>query len=151
LFWQWLCWRCFSLKNHHFKGTKIMQNHLFLSESGDLFDTRRENWGDRPLRAGFAGHRAVIKNGMDLRATLRAGGAAWPGGYTVVLFTADGDMASIAGLLRDKSALRTALRDIQGRCSGRIVASGLYQEGPLAQCCYTNETIESDYGDAESD
>jgi hypothetical protein len=126
-----------------------MQNHLFLSESGDLFDTRRENWSDRPLRAGFAGHRAVIKNGMDLRATLRAGGAAWPGGYTVVLFTADGEMASIAGLLRDKSALRIALRDIKERCRGRIVASGPYQEGPREMCCYTDTPIESDYGYGE--
>lgn len=42
------------------------------------------------VRATFAQHYRHIENGSQLRATLRAGGFAWPGGYDLFFVTSDG-------------------------------------------------------------
>lgn len=130
--------------------TRALPAHLFVSESGDLFDTRRPEWHKHPpLREGYSRTHREIRTGRDLRATLRAGGAAWPGGYTVALYTNDGDMASIPGLSLDRSALRNALEDIRTKAPWRIVGADLYDEGPDVQCVYTADTIASSYGDLD--
>lgn len=42
------------------------------------------------LRENFQRHHRLIETGQDLRATLRAGPVAWPGGYTLYFGTSDG-------------------------------------------------------------
>lgn len=129
-----------------------LPNHLFVSESGDLFDTRRPDWHKLPpIRAGYSTHHRTITNGRELRATIRAGGAAWPGGYTVALHMNDGEMVSIDALSRDRSALWHALWDIRNNPRGRIVGCDTYDEGPTVRCAYTNEDIASSYGDPGDD
>lgn len=121
--------------------------HLFLSESGDLFNTRRPDWHTRPpLRAGYSRTYRNIETGSQLRATLRAGSFSWPGGYPIVLFTADGEMVSPVALAKDKGHLRRELRDIHEGARGRIIGAGIYYEGETVQCACTGVDIESAYG-----
>jgi hypothetical protein len=70
-----------------------MQNHLFLASDGDLFDTRNPAWSKAaPLRRGFSFHHRNIDNVAQLKATLRAGPYAWPGGYPLALYLSDGEL-----------------------------------------------------------
>ena len=126
-----------------------MLDYFMVSEcDGGLYDTRKPGWAyNPPLRAGFSRTHRTINNARELCATLRAGAYTFPGGYTIALYTDGGEMASIAGLLVDRSALRTALWDIRHGMHGRIIGADTYDEGPTVQCCYTNRDIESSYGD----
>lgn len=126
-----------------------MNAHLFLSSSGDLHDTRLPDWASKPIRPQHAWTHRTIKNGLQLRQTLRAGAYAWPGGYPIVLITSDGEYVSPKALMDDKSALYVALCDIRSGYSGRIVGADIYYKGPPVQCAYTGVTIESAYGDVE--
>jgi hypothetical protein len=72
-------------------GINEMRNHLMISESdGALYDTRAENWSEKPLRANYARHHRNIQTVADMKATLRAGAYAWPGGYELFFITSDG-------------------------------------------------------------
>jgi len=126
--------------------------HLFLSESGDLFDTRKPEWFlNPPVRKGFARTHHDIETGLELRSTLRAGDCTFPGCYPIVGITSDGEMVNLSALAKDKSALYIALRDIRSKVSGRIVATDVYYEGETVQCVYTNADIESAYGMPEDE
>lgn len=115
---------------------------MFLSESGDLYADDLS----RIVRPAFRRTFIEIRTGRELRATLRAGAYTWPGGYTIALICADGEMASIGGLLRDRDAYRTAIRDIRDRAYCRIVGAMTYDEGDARWCAYTNGLIEPSYG-----
>lgn len=65
-------------------------NHFFVSCSGTLHDTRREDWASSPLRDPYSAPFRSIDSGAELRSTLRCGPYAWPGGYELMLFTSDG-------------------------------------------------------------
>lgn len=68
-------------------------DHLFVSSAdGALYDTRRPNWSrNAPLRPHYRATSREICSTSDLRATLRAGPFAWPGGYTLAFVMGDGD------------------------------------------------------------
>ena len=114
---------------------------MFLSESGDLYTDDLSHVVRPALRRTFT----EIRTGRELRATLRAGAYAWPGGYTIALICADGEMASISGLLRDRSAYRMAIRHIRDQADCRIVGAMLYDAGDTRWCAYTNAAIEPSY------
>jgi hypothetical protein len=125
-----------------------LPDYFMVSETdGHLYDTRKPDWANNPVRRDYRRTFRNIKTGAHLRATLRAGGFTFPGCYTIALRTNDGEMASPVALSRDKRALWSALWDIRQRISGRIVGADTYLEGPTVQCCYTNDDIESAYGD----
>jgi hypothetical protein len=68
-----------------------MQSHYMVGEcDGALYDTRAQNWSDKPLRANFAWHHRKIESVADLKATLRAGKYTFPGGYELFFTTSDG-------------------------------------------------------------
>ena len=70
-----------------------MKDHLFITSNGDMLDTRRHDWAERPLRHGYA--RAgrefptTPAGSIALRAAIRQK-YAWPGGYEMIFTTADG-------------------------------------------------------------
>ena len=68
-----------------------MQHHFMISEiDGALYDTRSENWSAKPLRDNYARHHREINSVAEMKATLRAGAYAWPGGYELIFITSDG-------------------------------------------------------------
>ena len=70
-----------------YKGaTKMLAKHLFVGCGGELYDTR--NW--EPIRKNYARHHGCIQSVSDLKASLRAGDYAWPGGYQIMYQAEDG-------------------------------------------------------------
>ena len=60
-------------------------------DQGALYDTRVKNWSSLPaLRPNYSCHHREINSVADLKATLRAGPFAFPGGYPLFLITSDG-------------------------------------------------------------
>ena len=80
-------------------------DHLFVSScDGALHDTRIADWHKLPpLRANYARTHGRIRSAADLKATLRAGAYAWPGGYPLYFLTSDGGALSFA-TVRDNLA-----------------------------------------------
>ena len=124
--------------------------HLFISDNdGALYDTRRANWASRPLRQDYKRHHTDISNTHQLRATLRAGQYAWPGGYPMYFIMDDSepmcfDCARAEYRLISRS---TARRYIDG---WRVVACEANWEDSDLYCAHCNKPIESAYGSDES-
>lgn len=83
--------------------------HLFVSSCGDLHDTRDADWSAKPLRPGFMGHRQKIKSIADFKASVRAGGFAWPGGYPVVFVCDDGSVLCHSCIKRNARSVMDSL------------------------------------------
>lgn len=125
--------------------------HLFASDDGNLYDTRDPNWSRNPLRTNYRRTHPVICNTADLRASLRAGEYAWPGGYPLYFAMADGEPMSFA-------AIRANLRDVLGSLHypARFerewrpnVISINYEDGDL-HCAHSGERIPSAYAEDEA-
>lgn len=67
-----------------------LPNHLFASDDGALYDTRRQDWHKAPLRPVYRRHFSTIETTAQFKASLRAGGHTFPGGYTLAFTTVDG-------------------------------------------------------------
>lgn len=88
-----------------------LQSKWFIgSEDGCLYDTSRPDWWTRPVRREYAKHKHDIKCGRDLRACLRAGDFAWPGGYAIVYITSDGGALSAATVRDEYETILTSIR-----------------------------------------
>ena len=122
-----------------------MRVHLFTSDSGALYDTRVANWHHEPLRPDYRRTFAAIDNTAQLRATLRAGPYAWPGGYPLFFITSDGAALSFAAV---RSELRQVLESIStGASDGfRVVACAINYEDSDLTCDHTGEQIPAAYG-----
>lgn len=117
--------------------------HLFASEDGALYDTRVDNWNSKPpLRKIYKGACPEITNTQELKAALRAGCFAWPGGYPIYFLTNEGEALSFEGV-RDR--LREELCAIQNRERERIVACDINWEDSELYCAHSGKRIESAY------
>lgn len=123
-----------------------LPHHLFLSASGDLHDTRHPDWATTPLRSRYAFHSTDIQTTADLRAALRAGPYAWPGGYPLYFITNDGCALSFDGVRND---LRECLENLALQNSRRIVALSINYEDEDLVCDITDKPIPSAYGGEE--
>lgn len=86
-----------------------------------------------PLRENYAQSHVEIKSCADMKASLRAGPNAWPGGYSIVFFTSDG--ALICSECARKN-FRSVAWSIRNRCADgwQIIASGI--EAVSAECVH---------------
>lgn len=125
-----------------------LPSHLFASESdGALYDTRAADWSRAaPLRAVYRSHHRDIATTAQLRATLRAGAYAWPGGYPLYFITSDGAALSFDSV---RAELGQVLRSIAGRHSDgwRVVACDINYEDSDLRCDHSGERIPSANGD----
>lgn len=85
--------------------------HLFESESGDLYDTRKPDWARRPLREGFSRTYREVKNGRELRASMRAGKWSFPGGYEIYGIASDGEVLCMDCISSNYKQVVRAIRD----------------------------------------
>lgn len=125
-------------------------SHLFVGCSGELYDTRRQNWAELPpLRAIYERQFSKIKTAAQLKATLRAGECAWPGGYPLYFITSDGGALAFA-TVRDN--LRAVLDSIKTRAGDgwRVVACEVNWEDPDLYDDHTGERIASAYAEEET-
>jgi hypothetical protein len=87
-------------------------DHLFVGVDGCLYDTRKDGWHEKPLRKEYSKGKRHIKTVNDLKATLRNGEYAWPGGYQLGFITADGGLICFDCV---KEELRNVIWSIQNR------------------------------------
>jgi hypothetical protein len=124
-----------------------MKNHLFISETdGCLYDTRKKDWSTKPLRENYKRAHRHIKTTADLKATIRYGEFAWPGGYQMFFITSDGAVLSFDSV---KAELRSVLDSINTKTNDgwRVVVCDINYEDTALYCDHSGEKIESSYGD----
>jgi hypothetical protein len=115
--------------------------HLMTASDGALLDTRVGHTDT--LRPNYERHHTVIHTVADLKATLRAGPYAWPGGYPLYFVTATGETLSFEGV-RDWFA--ACVNDINDHSRDRIVGCAVNWEDMDMTCAITNARIPSAYG-----
>lgn len=119
-----------------------LPDHFFLSNcDGCLYDTRHSDWPHRPLRSNYAQHHRVITTGQDLRATLRAGEYAWPGGYRLYFVTSGGAALSFDAVRANLVSVLDSIRhDIHDGWLVVGLASSEIDEEPV-YCDHTGEEL----------
>jgi hypothetical protein len=130
-----------------------LPEHLFSSEDGALYDTRQSDWSKRaPLRSTYKRHAGEISPGVrglqEIKATLRAGSYAWPGGYPLYFITRDGDALSFDAV---REQLRNVAYDLLNDVSTGWRVEGVdtnYEDVDL-WCAHTNKRIPSAYAEPE--
>ena len=116
-----------------------LPTHLSAFE-GSLYDTRDS--GFQPLRENYSKHHRTIASVADLKATLRAGEYAWPGGYQLFFLTNDGETISFDGVRGD---FYNTVYEITEGYSSRIVACDVTYEDTNMICAETNKPIPAAY------
>lgn len=125
----------------------MLASHLFVDScDGALFDTRAPNWSANPLRAIYRRTFSDINSTLELRATLRAGAHAWPGGYPLYFITSDGAALSFDTVRAEYSQCARAIRD-NLRDGWRVVACDVNWEDPGLTCEHSGTRIDSAYGE----
>lgn len=122
-----------------------MKSHYFISScDGALHDTRDPNWSKKPLRLNYSCAHGKMQTLGDVKATLRAGAYAWPGGYPMYLITADGGALSFDAAL---SEFRQIAWDWLNNANigWRVIGCAVNYEDPDLYCDHTGEKIESAY------
>ena len=82
-------------------------NTLMTLDDGSLYDYTRS----RVIRPLYARHERRIETGQQLRASLRAGPYAWPGGYSVIYVTSDGNLLCHRCVTKELRATLYSIRD----------------------------------------
>jgi len=113
----------------------------FVSESdGCLYDTNRADWTINPVRENYCWHHRTIESGADLRACLRAGAFAWPGGYPLFFVTSDGGALSFDAVRTELFQVIYSIR--HGIDDGwRVVACCIADGDEEVYCDHTGEPI----------
>jgi hypothetical protein len=125
-----------------------MANHLFIADSGEMFDTRVASWASSPLRKNYRRLHTDINSVADLKATLRNGRYAWPGGYPLYFVTSDGAALSFEVVRSEFRQVAAAIAD-DDTCGGwRVIACDVNWEDTDLHCEHSGDLIESAYGDA---
>lgn len=123
-----------------------MLNHLFVSDSGELYDTRAANWPSKPIRKVYRRTCGEIRTTAEFKATLRAGAYAWPGGYPMYLICSDGAALCFACGRKEVRNILQAI-DRKDGSGWRVLATDInYEDGQL-HCEHCSERIESAYVD----
>ena len=128
-----------------------MREHMFASEiDGALYDTRAANWSKaRPLRPVYIHTFAKIETTAQLRATLRAGAYAWPGGDPLLFVTADGAALSFDSVRENLREVLSAIARNDRLGGWRVEACTINYEDPDLVCDHSGERIESAYSEEE--
>jgi hypothetical protein len=126
----------------------MLPDHLFVSScDGALHDTRVPNWHKLPpLRVNYdKGHRS-IRSVADLKAALRHGPYAWPGGYPLYFLTSDGEVLSFAVVRAEFKLIARAIQD-HDNSGWRVVGCDINYEDQDLYCAHTGMPIEAAYGE----
>jgi hypothetical protein len=127
----------------------MLASHLFVSScDGALHDTRQQDWTSHPIRAIYSRTFSRINSTLELRATLRAGAYAWPGGYPMFFITSDGEALSFESVRAEYAQCARSTRD-KARDGWQIVACDVNWENAELTCAHSGRMIESAYGETE--
>lgn len=125
-----------------------LPDHLFLSDDGNLYDTRDADWAKKPLRSGYRGAGQRIESVAEFKAALRHGKTTDLGGYPMYFVTSDGEALSFEAA---RENFRQIVDSIAGRHNDgwRVVGQDVNYEDEDLICAHTGERIASAYGDSE--
>lgn len=126
---------------------KILPHFFVSSSDGGLYDTRVAAWHTKPaLRAVYSRTFREISTTLELRATLRAGAHAWPGGYPLFFITSDGGALSFETVKKNLRSICWSIRH-KSNDGWRVVACDInYEDGELTDS-HTGSKIESAYAE----
>lgn len=99
----------------------------------------------KTIRPVYARTFQRIRDSLELRATIRAGGYAWPGGYPITLITRDGDALCFDCARKEYYQLAYSLRH-KLRDGWNVVGCDVVMEGDVT-CCHCNKTIAGAYSE----
>jgi hypothetical protein len=124
-----------------------LPSHLFRSDSGALYDVRPPAWSSLPpVRAVYERHHSRIDTVAELKATLRAGAYAWPGGYPLYFIADDGAALSFDSVKENLPQIISAIR--HGLRGGwRVVGCRINYEDNDLTCEHSGESIPAAYGE----
>lgn len=123
-------------------------HHFFVTTAdGDLHDLRLGNdWTKYPVRRNYRRHHWQITSVADLKATLRAGDAIWPGGYPLFFLTSDNATLSFETVRAEFRTIAASIRD--GIDDGwRVTATAVNWEDDELTDDHSGELIECAYPD----
>ncbi len=124
---------------------KTLAPHLFVSScDGALFDTRKPDWSATPLRVNYCHTFRSIETTAQLKATLRAGGYAWPGGYPLFFIMEDSEAMCFTCARKEFKRIASEMY-VPYETGWRITACEINWEDNNLHCCHCNNTIESAY------
>jgi hypothetical protein len=89
-----------------------------------------------------------IRTTHEIRATLRNGPYAWPGGYPLYLITSDGAALHFDCARANYRSISWSIRN-QCRDGWLVEACDINYENPELYCDHCSEPIESAYGDTD--
>jgi hypothetical protein len=90
-----------------------------------------------------------INDTKVLRAILRAGPYAWPGGYPLYFITSDGGVLSFDAVRKEYRRVSHEVRHPSRHDQFRVMAVEINYEDPGLICDHTNERIPSAYAEDE--
>lgn len=127
-----------------------LPSHLFISSTdGHLYDTRISDWSRKPpLRKDYRRTFPRIKNLRQLKATLRNGSYAWPGGYPMYFICGDGEALAFKTVKNNFKEIVSAFMLCED-AQWRVIGCEVNWEDTELYDAHTNEQIESAYGDDE--
>lgn len=124
-----------------------LADRLFVSScDGALYDTRVSNWSAHPLRPVYCRTFAKIANTQELRATLRAGPYAWPGGYQMYFIANDGAALSFESVRENYYQCAYSIRN-KINDGWRIVACDINYEDNDLTCSHSGARIPAAYSE----
>lgn len=115
-----------------------LPDHLSVFE-GDLWDNRKPS---KIVRSNYSKHIRDIKTFADVKACLRAGPYAWPGGYACFFITSDGAVLSFEGARESIKMVICSLREGNTRSGWHVIGLGCTadeEETPV--CDHTGKDI----------
>jgi len=121
----------------------MLPNHLNEFEGG-LYDTRDPEWSSKPLRVNYSRNHGTIETVADLKATLRGGEFAWPGGYQMYLITSDGEALSFDTARKEFASLVDAFRT---DTTWRVIGCDINYEDNELYCAHSGDKIPAAYSD----
>mgnify|MGYP003342289360 FL=1 len=89
----------------------------------------------------------MCSSDLDLKAVLRNGAYAWPGGYPLYFITNDGAALSFSTVLDELPRIMAAIKDRHDRSGWKVVGVDVNWEDDELYDDHTGEKIESAYGD----
>lgn len=127
-----------------------LPKHLFTADDGALYDTRRQDWHKLPpLRPVYSRHFSEIATTAEFKASLRAGGYTFPGGYTLAFTTTDG--GTLCFDCAEKEA-RLILDSIRNDCRDGWQVDGLFNADHCDSgiwCDHCSTTLAEPFDDEE--
>lgn len=121
-------------------------DHMFVACDGDLHDTRQTDWSRHHLRHRYEYTFGRMSTLAQVKATLRNGAFAWPGGYPMYLITSDG--AALCFPCARKEFRQVAWDYMRGASTGwRVEACDINYEDAALHCDHCSKRIESAYAE----